>query len=164
MPWHLVSRPRRNFWMSFRWDFPIHPSGDVLLWWAVALIMLPSHPRATGRCPRQGGEASWCQRRSGRAGDGGRAWLLELQPEDFIYLKVSPIRGTQRCQVKGKLAPWYIGPYYIIEKIGAVAYRLELLPEMSDMHDEFHISQLKRCPRVLEEQAPMETMDLQPDL
>ena len=35
---------------------------------------------------------------------------LELQPGDFVYLKVSPIRGTQRFQVRGKLAPWYIGP------------------------------------------------------
>ena len=51
---------------------------------------------------------------------------LELQPRDFIYLKVSPIRGTRRFQVRGKLAPRYIRPYQIIEKIGAVAYRLEL--------------------------------------
>ena len=72
---------------------------------------------------------------------------LELQPGDFVYLKVSPIRGTQRFQVRGKLAPWYIGPYYIIEKIGAVAYRLELPLEMSDIHDVFHVSQLKRCLR-----------------
>ena len=48
---------------------------------------------------------------------------LELQPRDFVYLKVSPIRGTRRFQVRGKLSPWYIGPYRIIEKIGAVAYR-----------------------------------------
>ena len=89
---------------------------------------------------------------------------LELQPRDFVYLKVAPIRGTQRFQVRGKLAPWYIRPYQIIEKIGAVAYRLELPPEMSNIHDEFHVSQLKRCLRVPEEQAPMETMDLQPDL
>ena len=55
---------------------------------------------------------------------------LEFQPGDFVYLKVSPIRGTRRFQVRGKLAPRYIGPYKIIEKIGAVAYRLELPPEM----------------------------------
>ena len=51
---------------------------------------------------------------------------LKLQPGDFVYLKVSPIKGTQRFQVRGKLSPRYIGPYRIIEKIGAVAYRLEL--------------------------------------
>ena len=52
--------------------------------------------------------------------------LLELQLRDFVYLKVSPIRGTQRFQVRRKLSPLYIGPYRIIEKIGEVAYRLEL--------------------------------------
>ena len=36
---------------------------------------------------------------------------LEFQPGDFVYLKVSPIRGTRRFEVRGKLAPWYIGPY-----------------------------------------------------
>jgi hypothetical protein len=85
-------------------------------------------------------------------------------PGDLVYLKVSSIRGTQRFQVRGKLAAPYIGPYLIIEKIGAVAYRLELPPEMSNIHNVFHVSQLKKCLRVLEEQAPMEAMDLHPDL
>ena len=58
----------------------------------------------------------------------------------------------------------YIGPYRIIERIGVVAYRLELPPEMSDIHDVFHVTQLKKRLRVPEEQAPMEAMDLQPDL
>lgn len=80
--------------------------------------------------------------------------------EDFVYLKVSPIRGTRRFQVRGKLAPWYIGPYWIIAKIGVVAYQLELPPEMSDVHDVFHVSQLKQCLRAPEEQAPMEVMDI----
>ena len=89
---------------------------------------------------------------------------LKPQPGGFVYLKVSPIRGTQRFQVRGKLALLYIGPYRIIERIGVVAYRLELPPEMSDIHDVFHVSQLKRCLRVPEEQAPTETLDLQLDL
>ena len=65
---------------------------------------------------------------------------LEFQLGDYAYLKVSPIRGTRRFQVRGKLAPWYIGPYQIIEKIGVVAYYLELPTEMSDVHDVFHVS------------------------
>ena len=89
---------------------------------------------------------------------------MEPQPGDFIYLKVSPIRGTRRFQVRGKLAPRYIGPYQIIETIGAVAYYLELPPEMSDIHDVFHVSQPKKCLRAPEEQEPMEAMDLQPAL
>ena len=63
-----------------------------------------------------------------------------------------------------KVSPRYIGPYQIIEKIGTVAYHLELPPEMSDIHNVFHVSQLKKCLRVPEEQAPMEAMDLQLDL
>ena len=45
---------------------------------------------------------------------------------DFVYLKVSPLKGHQRFGVKGKLAPRYVGPYRIIEKVGAVAYKLDL--------------------------------------
>ena len=80
-----------------------------------------------------------------------------------MYLKVSSIRGTRRFLVRGKLAPRYIGPFKILKKVGAT-YRLELLEEMSGIHNVFHISQLKKCLRVPEEQVPMEVMDLQPDL
>ena len=70
---------------------------------------------------------------------------------DYVYLEVSPIRGTRRFQVHGKLAPRYVGPYEIRERIGAVAYRLALLEEMFDIHNVFHVSQLKKCLRVPEE-------------
>jgi hypothetical protein len=53
----------------------------------------------------------------------------------------------------------------VLKRVGAVAYRLELTEGMSDIHPVFHISQLRRCLKVLEEkQVPMETIDLQPDL
>ena len=81
-----------------------------------------------------------------------------------MYLKVSPIRGTQRFQVRGKLAPRYIGPFKIIKRVGVVAYCLELPEEMSDIHNVFHVSQLKKCLRVPEEQVPTEVVVLQPDL
>jgi hypothetical protein len=70
---------------------------------------------------------------------------VSFSPGDFAYLKVSPIRGTQRFQVHGKLAPRYIGPYKVLKRVGAVAYRLELPEEMSDIHPVFHVSQLRRC-------------------
>jgi hypothetical protein len=90
---------------------------------------------------------------------------IGFNPGDFVYLKVSPIRGTRRFQVQGKLAPRYIGPYRVLKKVGAVAYRLELPEEMSDIHPVFHVSQLRRCLRVPEgEHVPVETIDLQPDL
>jgi hypothetical protein len=88
-----------------------------------------------------------------------------FNPGDFAYLKVSPIRGTRRFQVHRKLAPRYIGPYKVLKRVGAIAYRLELPEEMSDIHPVFHVSQLRRCLKVLEEKrVPVETIDLQPDL
>jgi hypothetical protein len=84
---------------------------------------------------------------------------------DFVYLKVSPIRGTRRFQVHGKLAPRYIGLYRVQKKIGAVAYRLELPERMADIHLVFHVSQLKRCLRVPEkERVPKEEIALQTHL
>src|SRR5438105_13645103 len=89
---------------------------------------------------------------------------LSFEVGDYVYLKVSPLRGTRRFQVRGKLAPRYIGPYPIVGRIGEVAYRLELPQEMSDVHNAFHVSQLKKCLRVPEEQVPLEILDLQQDL
>ena len=90
---------------------------------------------------------------------------ISFNPGDFMYLKVSPIQGTQRFQIQGKLAPRYIGPYRVLKKVGAVAYRLELPEEMSDIHPVFHVSQLRRCLKVPEtEHVPIEAIDLQPDL
>ena len=83
---------------------------------------------------------------------------------DFVYLKVTPFKGTQRFQIRGKLAPRYIGPFWILAKCGAVAYKLELPPSMSPIHDVFHISQLKKCLRVPIEATNEEEVDLQPDL
>jgi hypothetical protein len=55
-------------------------------------------------------------------------------------------------------------PFKILEKRCEVAYQLELPPQLSDMHDVFHVSQLKKCLRVLEEQLPMEDLDAKEDL
>jgi hypothetical protein len=90
---------------------------------------------------------------------------VSFNPGDFSYLKVSPIRGTRRFQVHGKLAPWHIGSYKVLNRVGAIAYWLELPEEMSDIHPVFHVSQLRRCMIVLKEKrVPAETIDLQPDL
>ena len=67
-----------------------------------------------------------------------------------MYLKVSPMKGVHRFGVKGKLAPRYVGAFKITERCGSVAYRLELPPHLAAVHDVFHVSQLKKCLRVLE--------------
>jgi hypothetical protein len=64
---------------------------------------------------------------------------------DFVYLKISPMRGTRRFQIKGKLALRYVSPFKIISRNGEVAYQLELSPQLSDVHDVFHVSQLMKC-------------------
>jgi hypothetical protein len=74
------------------------------------------------------------------------------------------MRGTRRCKVKGKLAPRYVGPFKIISHKREVSCQLELLPQLSDVHDVFHVSQLKKCLRVPEELLPMEELDLEGDL
>jgi hypothetical protein len=89
---------------------------------------------------------------------------LSFKIDDFVYLKVSPMRGIHRFKVKGKLAPRYVGPFKIIDRKREVAYQLKLPPQLSDVHDVFHVSQLKKCLRVLEEQLPMEELDLEGDL
>jgi hypothetical protein len=89
---------------------------------------------------------------------------LSFEVGDFVYLKVSPMRGAHRFKVKGKLAPRYVEPFKIVDRRGEVAYQLELPPQLSDVHDVFHVSQLKKCLRVLEEQLPMEHLDLGGDL
>jgi hypothetical protein len=67
---------------------------------------------------------------------------------DYVYLKVSPMKGVTRFGVKGKLAPRYIGPFLILERYGPVAYRLQLPETLSVVHNVLHVSQLKKCLRV----------------
>jgi hypothetical protein len=86
---------------------------------------------------------------------------LSFEVGDFVYLKVSPIRGVRRFGVKGKLAPRYVGPYQILAKCGEVAYQLSLPEGLSAVHDVFHVSQLKKCLCVLEEQLPVEGLEVQ---
>jgi hypothetical protein len=69
---------------------------------------------------------------------------LSLEVGNFVYLKVLPIRGTRRFKVKGKLAPTYVNPFRVMDRKGEVAYQLELPPQLSDLHDVFHVSHLKK--------------------
>lgn len=78
---------------------------------------------------------------------------LEFQVGDYVYLKVSPMRGVRRFGIKKKLAPRYIGPYRIIARKGKVAYQVQLPPEMSAVFPVFHVSQFKKCLRVPEEET-----------
>ena len=89
---------------------------------------------------------------------------LSFEPDDFVYLRITPFKGVKRFQQKGKLAPRYVGPFRILKRRGEVAYQLELPASFSGVHDVFHVSQLKKCLRVPEEAVPVEAIDLQEDL
>nr|GEV50124.1 DNA/RNA polymerases superfamily protein [Tanacetum cinerariifolium] len=68
---------------------------------------------------------------------------LEFKPGDRMFLKVSPCRGVQRFGLKGKLSPRFIGPFEILDRVGEVSYRLALPPQLSHVHNVFHVSLLR---------------------
>jgi hypothetical protein len=89
---------------------------------------------------------------------------LSFEVGDFVYLKVSPMRDLHHFKVRGKLTPRFIGPFNNLEKRGEEVYQLELPPLWSDVHDVFHVSQLKKCLCVPEEQIATEELDAKEDL
>ncbi|GKD09481.1 hypothetical protein Tco_1189166, partial [Tanacetum coccineum] len=70
---------------------------------------------------------------------------MEFQVGDKVMLKVSPWKGVVRFGKQGKLNPRYVGPFKVLEKVGEVAYKLELPKELSKVHNTFHVSNLKKC-------------------
>jgi len=69
---------------------------------------------------------------------------LEFQEGDHVFLRVTPVTGVGRALKSKKLTPRFIGPYQISERIGTVAYRVGLPPHLSNLHDVFHVSQLRK--------------------
>jgi hypothetical protein len=74
------------------------------------------------------------------------------------------MRDLHHFMVRGKLIPRFIGPFKILEKSGEVACQLELPPQLSDVHDVFYVSQLKKCLCMPEEQIPMDDLDAKEDI
>jgi hypothetical protein len=74
------------------------------------------------------------------------------------------MRGLHRFKIRGKPAPRYIGSFKILGQRGEVAYQLELPPQLSGVHDIFHVSQLRKCLCVLEEQMSLEELTIDEDL
>nr|GFC46899.1 putative reverse transcriptase domain-containing protein [Tanacetum cinerariifolium] len=70
---------------------------------------------------------------------------MEYQVGDKVMLKVSPWKGVVRFGKRGKLNPRYVGPFKVLERIGDVAYKLDLPKELSRVHNMFHVSNLKKC-------------------
>ncbi|GKD29606.1 putative reverse transcriptase domain-containing protein [Tanacetum coccineum] len=70
---------------------------------------------------------------------------MEFQVRDRVMLKVSPWKGVVCFGKQGKLNPRYVGPFKVLEKVRAVAYKLELPQELKRVHNTFHVSNLKKC-------------------
>ena len=82
---------------------------------------------------------------------------IESEMGDKVFLKVSPWRKVLRFGKKWKPSPRFIGPYEVLERIRPVAYRLALPPELTKLHNVFHVSMLQRYrldePHILPVQA-----------
>ena len=61
-----------------------------------------------------------------------------------MFLRVNHVTGVRRALKCRKLTPRFVGPFEIIEKVGAVTYWIALLPSLSNLHDVFHVSQLRK--------------------
>ncbi|CAN6724198.1 unnamed protein product [Malus baccata var. baccata] len=83
---------------------------------------------------------------------------------NLVFLKLSPWRGVVRFGKRGKLSPRYIGPYEITERIGEVAYKLELPPELSKVHNVFHVSMLRHYVSDPSHVIPPQPLEINPDL
>jgi hypothetical protein len=88
---------------------------------------------------------------------------LEFKVGDYVYLKVTPIK-KKRFGIKKKLAARFVGPYKILENKGPVAYKLQLPEAIGSIFLVFHVSQLKKCLRILEERIEPQGIRIKSDL
>ncbi|KAG8488610.1 hypothetical protein CXB51_016588 [Gossypium anomalum] len=89
---------------------------------------------------------------------------IEYSVMDFVFLKVSSWKKTLRFGRNGKLSPRFIGSYWILKRVGPVAYQLELPPELDRIHDVFHISMLRRYVSDLSHIVSVEDIEVRPNL
>ncbi|KAK5771821.1 hypothetical protein PVK06_048067 [Gossypium arboreum] len=89
---------------------------------------------------------------------------IEYQVGNKVFLKVSPWKKVLRFCRKGKLSPLFIGPYEITERIGPVAYRLALPPELEKIHDVFHVSMLYHYRSDPSHVISPKKVEIQPDM
>lgn len=73
-----------------------------------------------------------------------RRKTLEFQEGDHIFLRVTPVTGVGRALKSRKLTPRFVGPYQILQRIREMSYRIALPPPIVNLHDMFHVSQLRR--------------------
>ena len=89
---------------------------------------------------------------------------VEFQVGDKVFVKVAPYKHILRFGKKGKLAPRYIGPFEVLERVGKVAYRLALPMSMERVHNVFHVSLLRKYVSDPSHVLQMEEVELQDNL
>ncbi|KAA3453025.1 pol protein [Gossypium australe] len=89
---------------------------------------------------------------------------IEFAVGDEVFLKVSPWKKVLRFGKKGKLSPRFIGPFKVMKRVGPVAYQLELPAELSQIHDVFHVSMLRRYRSDPSHILAVEEVEVSPDL
>ncbi|KAJ9185061.1 hypothetical protein P3X46_004733, partial [Hevea brasiliensis] len=89
---------------------------------------------------------------------------IEYSVGEKVFLKVSPWKRIMRFGRKGKLSPRFIGPYEVLERVGPLAYRLALPPELEKIHNVFHVSMLRRYRSDPSHVLPVEEIEVNPDL
>ena len=85
---------------------------------------------------------------------------LEFQVDDWVLVKVSPMKGVMRFGKKGELSPRYVGPYKILKMVFKVTYELEIPAELAVVHPVFHISLLKKCVGDPASIVPLESVEV----
>ena len=89
---------------------------------------------------------------------------IQYAIDEKVFLKVSPWKKVMRFGKKGKLSLRFIRPYEVIEKVGPVAYKLALPPELEKIHNVFHVSMLRRYKLEPSHLVSSKTIELRPDL
>ena len=89
--------------------------------------------------------------------------MFDMKSAIKVFLKVSPWKKVMRFGEKGKLSPRFISSYEVIEKVGLVAYRLALPPELKKIHNVFHVSMLRRYRLDPSHVVSSETIELRPE-
>ncbi|XP_070050246.1 uncharacterized protein [Nicotiana tomentosiformis] len=89
---------------------------------------------------------------------------MEFEVVDWVFLKISPMKGVMHFGKKGKLSPRYIGPYIILRRIRQVAYELELPSELEFLYVVFHVSMLRKCIGDPSRVVPIKDVQLTEDL
>jgi len=95
---------------------------------------------------------------------------IEFSTGDQVFLKVALWKNMLQFGLKGKLTPHFIGPFKILRRVGLVAYKVDLPPQLAKVHDMFHVSLLRKAdvdPARILPQVPIEvkedlTLELRP--